>query len=282
MSTTFATGPARPRRSWFLTLSFWGAMAAVIAAWWWIVASADRTSGLFSWETARNVAAFVEKLLGAGEANPAYRDPQRWRDVLGLALQTLAMSVLAIAFAAFGMLVTVMIGARPIVDGHRSLPGKVISLLTRGSYVLTRAVPELIWALLIVFVLSPGLLAGALALGIHNYGVLGRLCAESVENLDRRPVQAVRATGASSGQTLFYAVLPTLLPAFLTYILYRWEVIIRTTIVVGAVAASGLGREFRLRMSFFHYSDVLLILIVYVLLVFLVDAVSGALRRMSR
>ncbi len=90
MSTTFATRPARPRRSWFLALSFWGAVAAIIAAWWWIVASADRTSDLFSFETVRNVAAFVEKLLGAGEVHPAYRDPQRWRDVLGLALQTLA------------------------------------------------------------------------------------------------------------------------------------------------------------------------------------------------
>lgn len=274
--------PARRRRPWFLTLSLWGALAAIVGAWWWVIAAAGGSGDLFSLETVHNAAAFVEKLLGAGEANPAYRDPQRWRDVFGLAIQTLAMSVLAMAIAAFGMLATVMIGARRIVDGHRSPAGELLSLLTRGSYVLTRAVPELIWALLIVFVVSPGLLAGALALGIHNYGVLGRLCAESVENLDRRPVQAIRAAGASSGQTLFYAVLPMLLPAFLTYILYRWEVVIRTTIVVGAVAASGLGREFRLRMSFFHYSDVLLILIVYVLLVFLVDAVSGVLRRMSR
>jgi len=112
--------------------------------------------------------------------------------------------------------------------------------------------------------------------------VVGRLCAETVEALDRRPIAAVRAAGASKAETLLYAVLPAALPAFLTFVLYRWEVVIRTTIVVGFVGAAGLGREFRLRMSYFHYSDVLLLLIVYVLLVFAVDAASGVLRRLSR
>jgi phosphonate transport system permease protein len=273
----------RPRPSWFVRCSLCVVAAVLLGSWLWVAraGSASATS-LFSAETLQHAIRFGEKLLGQGEAVPAYRDPERWREVGVLALQTLAMSVLAIAFAGFGMLATVMIGARQTLEGQRSWASHALSLLTRGSYVLTRAVPELIWAMLIVFVFSPGLVAGALALGIHNYGVLGRLCAEGVENIDRRPVRAIRSTGASSGQTLAYAVLPLLLPGFVTYILYRWEVVIRTTIVVGAVAAAGLGREFRLRMSFFHYSDVLLLLIVYVLLVFLVDALSGVLRRLAR
>ena len=274
---------AGPRRSWFFILSIWGVVVVVLASWWWVLRNGGSGSTeLFSAETWENAREFLEKLLGAGETTPAYRDPERWREVAILALQTLAMSVLAIAFAAFGMLATIMVGARQTIDGERSALGRGLSILTRGSYILTRAVPELIWAMFIVFVFSPGILAGALALGIHNYGVLGRLCAEGVENIDRRPVQSIRATGAGSGQTLFYAILPALLPGFLTYILYRWEVIIRTTIVVGAVAAAGLGREFRLRMSFFHYSDVLLLLLVYVLLVFVVDGASVLLRRLAR
>jgi phosphonate transport system permease protein len=259
------------------------AAIVVVGSWLWVAqAGSAASAGLLTGETLQNALAFGERLLGRGETPPAYRDPERWRDAGALALQTLAMSVLAIAMAAAGMLATVMIGARQTLEGERSWAGHALSLLTRGTYVLARAVPELIWAMLIVFVFSPGLLAGALALAIHNYGVLGRLCAEAVENLDRRPVRAIRSTGAGSGQTLAYAVLPMLLPAVLTYVLYRWEVIIRTTIVVGAVAAAGLGREFRLRMSFFHYSDVLLLLIVYVLLVFLVDGLSGFLRRLAR
>lgn len=283
MSAVLPAPDPRPRRSWFLWCSLGAVVAVVLGSWLWVLQEASTTSStLFSAETIRNALAFGEKLLGRGEAVPAYRDPGRWREVGVLAVQTLAMSVLAVAFAAFGMLATVMAGARQTVDGERSRLGRALSLLTRATYILTRAVPELIWALLIVFVFSPGIVAGALALGIHNYGVLGRLCAESVENLDRRPLRAIRSTGAGSGQTLAYAVAPLLLPGFLTYILYRWEVVIRTTIVVGAVAAAGLGREFRLRMSFFHYSDVLLLLVVYVLLVFLVDALSAVLRRLAR
>lgn len=275
--------PLRPRRSWFLILSVWAAVALVAGSWFWVWRdSGAGASPLFSSETWAHVQTFLDQLLGRGEANPAYLDPARWREAGLLALQTLAMSVLAMAIAAFGMLATVMLGARQTIDGHRSWVHTLLSLLIRGTYTLTRAVPELIWALMIVFVFTPGILAGALALGIHNYGVLGRLCAEQVENIDQRPVRAIRATGASPGQTLLYAVLPALLPGFMTYILYRWEVVIRTTVVVGAVAAAGLGREFRLRMSFFHYSDVLLLLIVYVLLVFLVDAMSAGLRRLAR
>jgi phosphonate transport system permease protein len=180
------------------------------------------------------------------------------------------------------MLLTVMAGARPLIDGERGALGTLLFLLTRAAWIFARAVPELVWALLIIFVFSPGILAGALALGLHNFGVLGRLCAEVVENLDPRPIRSIRATGASRSQTLLYAVLPSALPAFLTFILYRWEVIIRTTIVVGFVSAAGLGREFRLSLSFFHYSDVALLLLVYVLLVFAVDAASVGLRRLAR
>ena len=77
-------------------------------------------------------------------------------------------------------------------------------------------------------------------------------------------------------------MLPQALPQLLTYLLYRWEVIIRTTVVVGFVAAGGLGREFRLQMSYLHYDDVALLLICYLALVVGVDLVSAGLRRLAR
>ncbi len=233
-------------------------------------------------EARQNVKRFVERLAGVDEESPAFRSLARWRDALGLAYQTLAMSLLAIGFATIGMLATVMAAARPAGEQHRHPISLVLFLVTRLAYILARSVPELVWALLIVFVVSPGILAGALALGLHNFGVLGRLCAEVVEDLDRRPLASLRASGARHHQLLLYGVLPAALPAFLTYLLYRWEVIIRTTIVVGFVSAAGLGREFRLSLSFFHYSDVALVLLVYVLLVVAVDAASAGLRRLAR
>lgn len=147
---------------------------------------------------------------------------------------------------------------------------------------MSRALPELLWALLLLFLFTPGTLPGALALGLHNLGVVGKLGAEVVEDLNLRPIQALQRSGARPGQLLAYGIVPSMLPQLLTYLLYRWEVIIRSTIVVGFVGAGGLGQEFRLRMSFFHYTDVTLILLVYLLLVFGVDLVSAGLRRLAR
>jgi phosphonate transport system permease protein len=81
---------------------------------------------------------------------------------------------------------------------------------------------------------------------------------------------------------LLYGILPQALPQFITYLLYRWEVVIRTTVVVGFVSAGGLGREFILRLSWFHYTDVSLIIIWYLALVIGVDLLSAWLRRLAR
>ena len=140
----------------------------------------------------------------------------------------------------------------------------------------------MVLAMIIVFFLSPGILPGAVALGLHNYGIVGKLTAEVVENLDPAPARALRASGAGNMQVLLYAILPQAIPQFITYLLYRWEVIIRTTVVVGFVSAGGLGREFTLRLSWFHYTDVTLLITWYLLLVAGVDLLSAFMRRAAR
>lgn len=273
----------RPPSSRLLLASCGLAVALLVSSWWFVLREPGASLGdLLSADTRHEAARFLSRFAGTGEDPPAYLDPIRWREAAALAGQTLAMSVLAIAFAGLGTLATVMVAARPVADGERGPIATAVSIVVRLGYVLARAVPELVWALLIVFVFSPGVLAGALALGLHNLGVLGRLCAEAVEDLDPRPVRAVRSTGAGRSQTLFYAILPAVLPTFITYLVYRWEVVIRTTIVVGFVSAAGLGREFRLRMSFFHYSDIALLLLVYLLLVFAAEICGAVLRRLAR
>ena len=101
-----------------------------------------------------------------------------------------------------------------------------------------------------------------------------------VENLDPGPARALRAAGASNLQMFVYGIFPQALPQFLTYLLYRWEVVIRTTVVVGFVSAGGLGREFRLSLSYFHYTDVALIITWYLILVVAVDLLSAWLRQL--
>ncbi len=196
------------------------------------------------------------------------------------------MSVLAIGIAGAGATQTLLPGARNVsngeLGGRPSQIGSLVYYLVRLSYTFTRAVPELVWALIVVFFFSGGVLAGAIALGLHNFGVVGRLSSEVVENLAPNQARALRAAGASNLETLAYGILPQAMPQLITYLLYRWEVVIRTTVVVGFVSASGLGREFRLSLSFFNYTEVTLILLWYLLLVLGVDLLSSWLRRLVR
>lgn len=237
--------------------------------------------------TLAQVGRFGAELAGIGaRETPAFLRPERWLEALRLAVDTLAMSVLAAALAGGIALPTLVFAAHNVAFGSlRPSPSAVwpaLYLIVRAIYLASRSVPELLWALIVIFVFTPGIVPGAIALGIHNLGILGKLGAEVVEDLDVRPIRALQRSGASSLQILAHGILPAVLPRFLTFLLYRWEVIIRTTIVVGLVGAGGLGREFRLAMSWFHYTEVTLLLLVYLLLVFGVDLIAAGLRRLAR
>jgi len=256
---------------------------------WIFVLNADgaQSHPFISGETFDRFTDFTSDLLGIGSSRtPAFLQWNEWRSTGHLAYDTLAMSVLAIGFAALFALVFFIFGARNMMVGEMAPYGSWIwhgvFFLVRGIFLLTRAIPELIWAMLIIFILSPGLLPGAVALGLHNMGVLGKLSSEIVESLDQRPIQALRSTGAGRFQIMVYGVLPQAMPRFVTYLFYRWEVIIRTAIVVGFVSAGGLGTEFRLSMSYFHFTNVSLLLAWYLILVLSVDITTACLRRLAR
>ena len=278
---------ARPRLT-FIGFSIALGIALVVASWLFILMD-DRTQahGLLSAETYARAWDFLKELAGIGtDATPAFLRADLWLESAALAYRTLIMSVLGIAFAGVVALVTFMFGARNVMLGElapaRSVGWRLLFFATRLFFIATRGVPELMWALIVVFVFSPGLLPGAVALGVHNAGILGKLASEVVEGLDLRPARALRSTGAGNMHILLYAILPQALPRFLTYLLYRWEVVIRTTIVVGFVAAGGLGLEFRLAMSYFQYTKIALLLVWYLILVLGVDFASAGLRRLAR
>lgn len=286
-------GRAAGRVSRRCRLSFGRVSVAVLLlllafSWVWVVTEERaRGSALVSAESVEHVGRFLRDLVGWGAARPpAYLRPERWGAMAGLALETLAMSILAAGIAGGGAVLLALFAARNVAFGalrpSSSLIWPLAYLLARGAFAVTRALPELVWALLLLFLFLPGLLPGALALGLHNLGVVGKLSAEAVENVQVRPLQALQRSGARPGQVLAYGVLPALLPQLLTYLCYRWEVIIRSTMIVGFVGAGGLGYEFRLRMSYFHYTEVTLILLVYLLLVVGVDLISAGLRRLAR
>ena len=259
-----------------------------IASWAYILAGEDSGfADLFNAGTWQGVWGFVKELLGISTGvSPAFLNLERWGETGKQAYETLAMSVLAIGIAGTATLLTFLPAARNVgsgeLTGSASLAWRALYLPVRAIFILTRGIPELTWAMIIVFIFSPGILPGAVALAVHNYGILGKLSAELVEDLDPRPARALRSSGAGMFQMMAYGIMPQVMPQFITYLLYRWEVVIRTTIVVGLLSAGGLGQEFRLSMSFFHYTDVMLLLIWYVILVIGVDLISAYLRRLVR
>lgn len=226
-------------------------------------------------------------------AFPPRVEAEQWGQLLRLSLQTLAMSILAIALAGVGGILLsfpaaynfFLPGGLLAAAGQRR-GGRVLAwvslLVTRSLLLIARAVPAPIWALVALFVLFPGMLPGAIALGIHNLGILGRLMAEVNENLDQRPLTALKALGAPGPSVFLYGVLPLTFTRFLAYILYRWEVCMRETVIVGLVGAGGLGRLLTEQLSSFDYRSVVITLGCFIVLTFVVDWVSGAARRSLR
>lgn len=268
----------------FVKFSFFIVFILIITSWFFIfnIENADIYE-LFSKKNIYYTKKFFISLFGINKEKPAFKDIENIKNALRLTYETLQMSIMSISFATIGMILTVIPAARNVTDGTLLLTKKwynwLVFGLIRFTYIFSRAVPELIWAMIIIFIFKPGILPGALALAIHNFGILGKLCAEVIEDLDLRPVRNLASCGASTGQILIYGVIPIIMPKFITFILYRWEVIIRTTIVVGFVGAGGLGHQFKLSMSWFHYTEVTLLLICYLLLVFLADLLSSGLRK---
>lgn len=252
----------------------------LVAGSWYFIIGVEKASltDLFSSENVQYASKFFKGLLGIGEDDIAFLNRESWSEAAKLTIETLQMSIMAIGFSTIVMFLTVIPAARNMADGTLTLSRKwyrwFIFGMIRITYIFSRSVPELIWAMIVIFIFKPGILPGAIALALHNFGILGKLCAEVIEDMDSRPIRNLASAGAGRAQILMYGVLPSVLPQFLTYILYRWEVIMRTTIVVGFVGAGGLGQQFKLSMSFFHYTEITLMLVCYIVLVVFADFLS--------
>jgi phosphonate transport system permease protein len=142
-----------------------------------------------------------------------------------------------------------------------------------------RAIPELVWAALLLISAGLGPFAGTLALALHTTGVLGRLFAEAAENAPPGPGFALRAQGVGAVRVFLYATLPQVLPQLVSYTLYRWENNIRAAAVLGVVGAGGLGQMLAFHMGLFHMGKTATVLGAMLLLVALVDALSYGVRR---
>lgn len=150
-----------------------------------------------------------------------------------------------------------------------------------GKFMLSfiRTFPELVMALLFIKAVGPGSFAGVLALGLHSIGMLGKLFSEEVEAIDPGPSEAMAATGANKLQTLRLAVFPQVLPGFISYTLYRFEINLRSASILGIIGAGGIGTPLIFAMQSRDWERVGIILLGIIVMVILVDMISGFLRK---
>ncbi len=157
--------------------------------------------------------------------------------------------------------------------------GKAVT--SSGKFVLSfvRTFPEIVMAILFIKAVGPGSFAGVLALGLHSIGMLGKLFSEEIESLDMGPTEALTATGANRLQVLWFAVLPQVLPGFLSYTLYRFEINIRAAAILGVIGAGGIGTPLIFALNSRDWDRVGIILLGIIVMVTIIDAISGYLRK---
>jgi phosphonate transport system permease protein len=198
---------------------------------------------------------------------------------IGYLLHVLAKMLETLEMALWGTLLAVLLSI-PLAyfAAANYAPNRLAYHASRSTISLFRAIPELVSALFLVLAFGFGPIAGFLALGIHGAGFLGKFYAEDIENADRNPQEALQAIGAGKVKTLWYGVLPQVLPQYIAYTLYILDRNVRMATVIGIVGAGGIGLELKGRFDMFNFGHVGTILLIIFITVFLLDQFSARLR----
>jgi phosphonate transport system permease protein len=164
--------------------------------------------------------------------------------------------------------------------GARNITSALVSNVIRQLLNAIRAIPEILVAV-VIFIPMVGLGAypGMLAIGLHSVGTLGKLSAEVIEGIDPGPVEAARAAGGRPLQVQRWGVLPQVLPEIVAFWLYRFEINIRASAILGAVGAGGVGEALVQSLAFRRYDRAGMLIIVIIVVTILIDTASGWLRR---
>lgn len=151
---------------------------------------------------------------------------------------------------------------------------------TIGKWILNgiRAFPEIMLAIIFVAAVGIGPYAGVLAVGIHSIGMLGKLYSEVVESIDMKVLEALKANGANRIQVIWFGVIPQIIPQFSNYAMYRFEVDVRASTILGIVGAGGIGAPLLIASMQRNWEQVGMMLIIIIIVVTIIDAISGKIR----
>jgi phosphonate transport system permease protein len=270
----------RPRPSAWVWL---GPALVVLLILWSARGTQTDLAALLSAEALGQMAAYAVRLFPPDLSVPALHEA-----AVG-AVETFAISLVGTCLAVLIATPLAFLATRTVLFegvlyaredlGWRRYPRLALYGGARALLGVLRTIPEIVWALICVFAVGLGPFPGALALGFHTGGVLGKLFGEVLEDVSPQPLELLQAGGASRAAVLFYGILPQAFPQWLAYVLYRWEVNIRAAAVLGFVGAGGLGQRIHIAISLFLENQLLTLILAIYVMVTLVDALSAWLRR---
>lgn len=223
-----------------------------------------------------NFASYFDRILKLDDGSRVWTNVgewfwgwQKWLKLLG---ETLLISYVGTLIGAVLAFVLNFLAA------ENTSPANWLRFVVRRLMEFARTVPGIVFALIFVIAFGLGPMAGVLAVAIHSTGALGKQFSEIVENVDMKPLEGVRSTGAGWISCMRFAVLPQVIAGYASYALLRFEINVRESSVMGFVGAGGIGQELVVAIRKFYYSDVSAILVMIVVTVFVIDISTGWLR----
>ncbi len=255
--------PAKQMAIWF---GWFCGVALFMFCWNFI---SERTTWMFVFDAPRIVADISSRMF-----------PPRWSyiDQLWIPIwDTVNIATLGTLFSIVMAVPVAFMAARNTTPSARFV--RPIALLIIVS---SRSINSLIWALLLVSIVGPGLFAGVIAISLRSIGFVAKLLYEAIEEIDENQVEAVAATGASRAQIIAYGIVPQIMPAFAGITVFRWDINIRESTVLGLVGAGGIGFYIQTYVRAFQYNKAATLTIVVVLFVVLIEAVNHVVRASLR
>lgn len=261
-----AHGPVwrrRTPRATLLAFAGWLALVA-LAVWCWQVMTAG-TIWAFVYDAPRQAADIGSRMV-----------PPRWAYLPDLLLPLWD----TINIATLGTILGVLIATPVAFLAARNTTPSAAVLRPVALFVIvaSRSINSLIWALLLVSVVGPGLFAGVIAIALRSIGFVGKLLYEAIEETDRNQTEAVEATGAGPAQVLAYGIWPQVAPAFWAISVFRWDINIRESTVLGLVGAGGIGLQLQGSLNTLAWPQVTMILLLILVTVLVSEWVSARVR----
>ena len=263
LSSTPKVWQLRNRNQQLLSWFIWLLGTALFVYCWQIVS--ESTTWFFVWDAPKIAADIGGRMI-----------PPRWSYINEL--WEPLWDTLNIATIGTMMAIVMAIPIAFLAAKNTTPSTKFVRPLALLVIVSSRSINSLIWSLLLVSIIGPGVVAGIVAISLRSIGFIAKLLYEAIEEIDKNQVEAISATGASGLQTLVFGIVPQILPAFAGITVFRWDINIRESTVLGLVGAGGIGLQLNASLNVLAWPQVTLILILILLAVIFSEWISAKVR----